>query len=83
MTATFLRRRPDSGLGNIRASASAPTRNIDWVLMMAVSALSVIGLACVYTASRTKYGPGATAPFDFQFVTRQEIFLDDTNQLGN
>ncbi len=75
MAATFLRRRPDSGLGNIRASASAPTRNIDWVLMMAVSALSVIGLACIYTASRTKYGPGATAPFDFQFVTRQEIFL--------
>ena len=75
MAVSFLRRKPDSGLGNIRARKSAPTRNIDWVLMFAVSALSVIGLAVVYTASRTKFGPGASAPFGFQFVTRQEIFL--------
>ncbi|MBI4883691.1 MAG: rod shape-determining protein RodA [Actinobacteria bacterium] len=43
--------------------------------MLAVSLLSLIGLAIVYTASRTKFGPGDTVPFGFQFVTRQEIFL--------
>ncbi|MEI7547107.1 MAG: FtsW/RodA/SpoVE family cell cycle protein [Actinomycetota bacterium] len=75
MAVSFLRRRPDSGLGNIRSSPSAPSRNVDWVLMLAVSALAVIGLAVIYTASRTKFAPGATAPFGFQFVTRQEIFL--------
>jgi len=75
MALTMLRRRPDSGLGNIRSSASAPSRNIDWVLMVAVSLLSVAGLAVIYSASRTKFAPGAAAPYGFQFVTRQEIFL--------
>ena len=70
-----LSRKPDSGLGNIRSSPSAPSRNVDWVLMLAVSALSVIGLAVIYTASRTKFAPGAAAPYGFVFVTRQEIFL--------
>ena len=71
----LLTRKPDSGLGNIRSSPSAPSRNVDWVLMLAVSALSVIGLAVIYTASRTKFAPGASAPYGFVFVTRQEIFL--------
>ena len=68
-------RKPDSGLGNIRSSPSAPSRNVDWVLMLAVSALSVIGLAVIYTTSRTKFAPGAASPYGFVFVTRQEIFL--------
>ena len=55
MAMTFLHRRPDSGLGNIRSSPSAPTRNIDWVLLFAQSALSVIGLAVIYSASHTKF----------------------------
>jgi rod shape determining protein RodA len=71
----LLQRRPDSGLGNIRSSPSSPTRNIDWVLMFAVSALSLIGLAIVYSASRTKFARNATAPHGFLFVTRQEVFL--------
>ena len=64
-----LRRRPDSGLGNIRVSASAPGRNIDWVLMLTVAALSAVGLATVFSTSRAK----AATPY--QFVIRQEIFL--------
>ena len=44
MSLTMLRRKPDRGLGNIHASASAPSRNIDWVLMAAVALLSIIGL---------------------------------------
>ena len=35
---TVVRRRPDSGLGNIHRQGSAPSRNIDWILMAAVGA---------------------------------------------
>lgn len=69
MALGFLQRKPDSGLGNIHASASAPSRNIDYVLLFAQGALSVIGLLVIYSASRTKFAD------PFQFVTRQEIFL--------
>ena len=67
MALSFLQRRPDSGLGNIRVSASAPSRNIDYVLLFAQSALAVIGLLVIYSASHTKFRD------PFQFVTRQEI----------
>ena len=63
---TFLQRKPDSGLGNIRSSPGSPSRNIDWVLLFAQSALSVIGLAVIYSASHTKFSD------PFLFVTRQE-----------
>jgi len=75
MPGGFLNRKPDSGLGNIRSSPSAPSRNVDWVLMMAVAALSVIGLAVIYASSRTKFPPGSLEPYGFTFVTRQEVFL--------
>lgn len=69
-----LRRRPDSGLGNIHISQSSPSRNIDWVLMSAVGALAMIGLFIIYSASYTKNPPGG-APYGFFFVARQEFFL--------
>ena len=69
MAMTFLQRKPDSGLGNIRSSPSAPSRNIDWVLLLGQSALSVIGLAVIYSASYSKFSD------PFLFVTRQEVFL--------
>lgn len=75
MPVGLLQRKPDSGLGNIRSSPGSPSRNVDWVLLTAVAALSLIGLAIIYTSSRTKYAPGATVPYGFTFVTRQEIFL--------
>ena len=75
MTENFFRRRPDSGLGNIRSSPSDPSRNIDWVLMLAMSALSLIGLATISAASRSKFAIKATTPYGFFFVTRQELFL--------
>lgn len=61
-----MQRRPDSGLGNIRSSPGDPSRNIDWVLMLAVSLLSLIGLAIIYSASRTKFAIGATQPYGFR-----------------
>ena len=45
MALNFLQRKPDSGLGNIRSSPSAPGRNIDWVLLLTQGLLAVIGRA--------------------------------------
>jgi rod shape determining protein RodA len=64
-----MQRKPDSGLGNIKSSPSAPSRNIDYVLLFAQGALSIIGLMVIYSASHTKFSD------PFLFVTRQEVFL--------
>ncbi len=69
MALTLLQRRPDSGLGNLRASPSDPRRNIDWVMMALVAALATIGCFVIYSASRTKFDD------PFIFVTRQMVFL--------
>ena len=47
MALSMLSRKPDSGLGNIKASPGSPSRNIDWILLLAQSALAIIesGLA--------------------------------------
>ena len=69
MALTFLARRPDSGLGNIRSSPGDPSRNVDWVLMLTQGLLTVIGCFVVYSASWT------TVEGDpFAFVTRQVVF---------
>jgi rod shape determining protein RodA len=65
---TLLQRKPDSGLGNIRASPAEPRRNIDWVLLLVQAALTVIGCAVVYSATRTRTSDS------FRFLTRQVIF---------
>ena len=49
MTTSFLSRKPDSGLGNIKASPADPTRNIDWVLLTAQALLTVIGCFVVFS----------------------------------
>jgi rod shape determining protein RodA len=69
MALSFMQRKPDSGLGNIHASPSAPSRNIDYVLLFAQGAMSIIGLFVIYSASHTKFSN------PFLFVTRQEVFL--------
>jgi rod shape determining protein RodA len=69
MALSFITRKPDSGLGNIRSSASAPSRNIDWVLLTCQAVMSVAGLFVIYSASHTKFAN------PYLFVTRQEIFL--------
>ncbi len=75
MALSFMQRKPDSGLGNIHASKSAPGRNIDYVLLFAQGALAIIGLFVIFSASHSKTPPLGTSPYDFFFVTRQEIFL--------
>jgi rod shape determining protein RodA len=68
MSLSMLQRKPDSGLGNIRRSPGDPSRNIDWVLLLAQSALTVIGCFVVFSATRTRTADPYT------FVTRQVIF---------
>ena len=69
MATSFLSRKPDSGLGNIGASPGDPSRNIDWVLMSAQAALTVVGMFVVFSASRTRI-----AADPYAFVTRQVVF---------
>ena len=68
MALTFLSRKPDSGLGNIRSSPGDPVRNVDYVLLFAQGLLTVIGCAVVYSASRTRLDD------PYAFVTRQVVF---------
>ncbi len=69
MTSSLLSRKPDSGLGNIRSSPADPSRNIDWVLMAAQFALTIIGCFIVFSASRTR-----VTEDPYAFVTRQVVF---------
>lgn len=69
MTLTFLQRKPNSGLGNIRSSPGDPSRNIDWSLLLIHAALLAIGCFVIYSASRTKQVD------PYLYVTRQVIFL--------
>lgn len=64
----LLQRRPNSGLGNIRSSPGDPSRNVDWVLLLAQGSLTVAGCFVVYSATRTQ----GSDPY--LFVTRQVIF---------
>ena len=69
MSLAFRQRRPNSGLGNIRSSPSDPSRNVDWVLMMAQAALMALGCFVIYSASRTKQSD------PYLYVTRQVVFV--------
>ena len=63
-----MRRKPDSGLGNIRSSPAAPSRNVDWTLLFCQAALTIIGCFVVYSASRTRRDD------PFYYTTRQVLF---------
>ncbi len=69
MALTFLERKPDSGLGNIRSSPADPSRNVDWVLLLTQGVLTVAGCFVVYSASRTKIDGDPYA-----YATRQVVF---------
>ena len=73
MSIAMFRRRPNSGLGNIYRGFASPTRNIDWVLMSAVGALTIIGAFMIYSATRPRLLNRGADPF--QFVQRQIIFV--------
>jgi len=73
MARTVFARRPNSGLGNIRRGFADPTRTIDWILMGAVSALTIIGMFMIYSATRPRLLNRGADPYFF--VERQIIFV--------
>lgn len=73
MARTVFTRRPNSGLGNIRRGFTDPTRTIDWVLMGAVGALTIIGAFMIYSATRPRLLNRGADPF--HLVQRQIIFV--------
>jgi rod shape determining protein RodA len=70
MTMAMLRRRPDSGLGNIRSSGGSPRRNIDWTLLVPVLLLSIIGVLSIYSATFWKIEGD-----QYWFTTRQVVYV--------
>jgi rod shape determining protein RodA len=72
MVSTLFSRRPNSGLGNIKKGFADPGRRIDWILMAAVGALTVIGSFMIYSATRPRLLNRGDDPF--AFVQRQIIF---------
>ena len=69
MAIPLLSRRPDSGLGNIRASPARPSRNIDWTLMFAALALATAGVFAIYSVTWFRYQD------PYLFTTRQVVWL--------
>ena len=73
MAFALFERSPSSGLGNIRRSYGEPSRNIDWVLMVAVAVQTTIGAVIVYSATRPRLLNRGADPF--YFLQRQIIFI--------
>jgi rod shape determining protein RodA len=69
MAIPLLNRRPDSGLGNIRASPARPSRNIDWTLMLTVAALATAGAFAIYSVTWFRDED------PYWYTLRQVIFL--------
>ncbi|MEY2969492.1 MAG: rod shape-determining protein RodA [Actinomycetota bacterium] len=69
-----VRRRPSlSGMGNIRSSMADPSRNIDWLLVFAVAALSTIGAFAVYSTTRPRLLSRGVDPY--YLLQRQIIYI--------
>ena len=73
MTGYIRFRRSNTSLGNIRRSFIDTRRNIDWVLMGAVGALSVISWFIIYSATRPRLLSIGGDPFSY--VQRQIVFV--------
>jgi rod shape determining protein RodA len=69
-----VRRGPSlSGMGNIRRSMADPSRNIDWLLVFAVAALSTIGAFAVYSTTRPRLLSRGVDPY--YLLQRQIIYI--------
>jgi len=73
MSIPLLTRRPGQGLGNVRRSYADPSRNIDWILMIAVALQTVIGVFMVYSATRPRLINSGQD--EFMVVQRQIVFI--------
>lgn len=68
MAAPTLARRP---IASSRSTVPTPARHVDWILVGAVVALSLIGVLMVYSATK---GPGGETPANTSFLIRQLVF---------
>ncbi len=65
------RSRPARGtLGSLRHDPAAPYRHLDWVLIVAVLAISAVGLLMVFSTSR-----GASPPYYYAQAAKQLFFV--------
>ncbi|MEY2627615.1 MAG: rod shape-determining protein RodA [Actinomycetota bacterium] len=64
---------PSSSMGNIRRSMADPSRNIDWLLVFAVSALSAVGALAVYSTTRPRLIARGVDPY--YLLQRQIIYI--------
>ncbi len=69
MAAPTLARRP---IASGRSTVPTPARHVDWILVGAVMALSLIGVLMVYSATK---GPGGETPANTSFLVRQLVFV--------
>ena len=74
-TLDSLRRRGSTttSMGNLRRSMADPSRNIDWLLVFAVSALSAIGALAVYSTTRPRLIARGVDPY--YLLQRQIIYI--------
>ena len=63
-------RRNDRGLGNIMSSPASPSRNIDWLVVLPVAILGVIGAVVIYSATFWKVDGDP-----YWFTLRQVLYL--------
>lgn len=59
-------------LGSTRPTVPTPARHIDWILVSAVVALSLLGALMVFSATK---GPGGESPTTTFFLQRQLMFV--------
>ena len=69
MAAPTLARRP---IASGRSTVPTPAHHVDWILVGAVMALSLIGVLMVYSATK---GPGGETPANTSFLVRQLVFV--------
>ena len=74
-TLESLRRRGSAttSMGNLRRSMADPSRNIDWLLVFAVSVLSAIGALAVYSTTRPRLIARGVDPY--YLLQRQIIYI--------
>lgn len=74
-TLDSLRRRtsPSPSMGNLRRSMADPSRNVDWLLVFAVSALSAVGALAVYSTTRPRLIARGVDPY--YLLQRQIIYI--------
>jgi rod shape determining protein RodA len=70
MALPILQRKPDGGLGNIRSSPGQPSRNIDWLILVPVALLGIIGTFAIYSATFWKVDDDP-----YWYTLRQVLFL--------